>query len=283
MFKRVHSEVWIFDMEWVPDAVTGRRVYQLPDSLSDDDVIEVMYQRNGATPENPRPFLKTVLCRIVSISVLIRRVKAEGQVQLSIYSLPEKSDLEQPDEARLLQRFLHGLGHNRPQLVGFGSRGADLVILLQRALAHQLEATEFCRRPDKPWEGVDYFANATDWHIDLKEHFGAFGKGSIPSLHELASACGIPGKLDVEGSGVLDLWQAGKLADIVAYNECDTVTTYLVWLRAVHLAGFISFEQMQAEQAQLQAMLEHRMQQGAAHFAKFLETWHRYQGNTATT
>jgi hypothetical protein len=31
MFKTVADELWVFDIEWVPDPVTGRRVYGLAD------------------------------------------------------------------------------------------------------------------------------------------------------------------------------------------------------------------------------------------------------------
>ena len=32
MFKSVHDNVWAFDIEWVPDAVAGRKIYDLPDA-----------------------------------------------------------------------------------------------------------------------------------------------------------------------------------------------------------------------------------------------------------
>lgn len=277
VFKSVNNEVWVFDMEWAPDAASGRRVYGLPADMADDAVIEFMYTQGGATPEQPRPFLKTVLCRIVSVSVLIRRVREE-QVQLSLYSLPEPQDFSQPDEARLIARFLTGLGQYKPQLVGFGSRTADMIILLQRALAHGIQATEFCRRPAKPWEGIDYFGNNSDGHIDLKDHFGTWGKGSIPSLHELATVCGFPGKLDVQGDEVSRLFAAGRIDEIVAYNECDTLTTYLVWLQAAHLAGFVSTGQMQAEHQQLRQLIQERIRQGANHLQRFLTEWDRLSG-----
>ncbi len=41
------------------------------------------------------------------------------------------------------------------------------------------------------------------------------------------------GKMNVDGEGVAFLWLDGKLNEIVAYNEFDALTTYLVWLRVV--------------------------------------------------
>ena len=39
MLKIVPQEVWAFDVEWVPDPASGRRVYGLPASLDDDEVL----------------------------------------------------------------------------------------------------------------------------------------------------------------------------------------------------------------------------------------------------
>ena len=72
MFKSVKDIVWAFDAEWVPDPATGRAVYDLPQELSDEAVMAEMWRRGGATDENPRPYLKTILCRVVSISVMAR-------------------------------------------------------------------------------------------------------------------------------------------------------------------------------------------------------------------
>ena len=65
-----------------------------------------------------------------------------------------------------------------------------------------------------------------------------FGKSS-PSLNEMAAVCGIPGKLGISGKEVAQLWMEGRLLEIVAYNECDALTTYLIWLRIAFLAVFL--------------------------------------------
>ena len=70
MFKSVQDKVWAFDAEWVPDPLTGRAVYGLPAELPDEEIVAEMWRRGGASEEEPRPYLKTVLCRVVSISVL---------------------------------------------------------------------------------------------------------------------------------------------------------------------------------------------------------------------
>lgn len=274
MIKLLHKEVWAFDAEWVPDPVTGRLTYDLDEEVPDERVVETMYSHGGATPENPRPYLKTVLCRVVSIAAVRRNDLGNGRIELDLRSLPSAESAPLP-EREILDRFIAALGKRKPQLVGFNSNSADLPILMQRSMVHGLRHKEFCERPDKPWGGVDYFARYSDWHLDLKEIVGSWGKAS-PSLHEIATACGIPGKMDTAGTDVIDLWRAGDIRAIVQYNECDALTTYLVWLRVVYLCGHFSAEQFAAEQRFVEALLEERgVQPGNQHLLRFLERWRR--------
>jgi predicted PolB exonuclease-like 3'-5' exonuclease len=138
-----------------------------------------------------------------------------------------------------------------------------------------VQASGFARRPAKPWEGVDYFARGSDWNIDIKEILGGWGK-AVPSLHELAVQSGIPGKMDVDGNDVAGMWLEGRLAEIVAYNEYDALTTYLVWLRMAHFAGHFSASEYEREQATVEALLERETAAGAKpHLVRYLEEWRR--------
>lgn len=274
MFKTIQPNIWAFDAEWVPDPATGRVVYGLPDEMADGAVIDEMYQRGGATEQDPRPYLKTVLCRIVSVSAMTR-TEEDGSVRLQLTSLPAPSPggVQPLSEAELIGRFLEGIGRSQPQLVGYNSGGADLRILLQRGVTQGVQAADFARRPDKPWEGVDYFAPSGDWHVDLQEVLAGRSRGR-PSLHELAVASGIPGKLDVAGTDVQDLWAAGRIDRIVAYNECDAITTYLLWLRVAHFAGHYTSGQYEQEQERVRDLLRRESSRPErAHLADYLTAW----------
>ncbi|PYK02383.1 MAG: hypothetical protein DME23_01715 [Verrucomicrobia bacterium] len=276
MIKILHKEVWAFDAEWVPDPVTGRAVYGLAAPLSDLEVIEEMWRQGGATPDEPHPYLKTVLCRVVSVSVVIRKADQGSPPKLMLFSLPRPED-GCLAEAELLKRFLSAVGEAKPQLVGFNSQSADLKILLQRALVHSLHLPAFCKRPNKPWEGIDYFARDNDYHVDLKEVLSAWGK-STPTLHEMACACGIPGKIDTTGGTVIDLWHAGDIRRIVQYNECDALSTYLLWLRLAHLAGLLSPDQFLQDESALEQLLKKKGQQpNNDHLLRYLEVWRGFR------
>jgi predicted PolB exonuclease-like 3'-5' exonuclease len=272
MLKIVPQEVWAFDVEWVPDPESGRRVYGLPASLSDDEVRRHMWEKGGATEEDPQPYLKTVLCRVVSIASVIRRQGKDGSVSLKLHSLPVQ-DAPDATEADIIFRFLSALGKAKPQLVGYNSQSSDIIILMQRSLANSLCLPDFCRRPAKPWEGVDYFARGSDYNIDLKEEFGGWGKAT-PSLHELATVCRIPGKIGTDGQDVVDLWLKGDIGRIVQYNECDALTTYLVWLRAALMAGHLTADLFLREEAQLENMLREKAESPEnEHLKHYLEVW----------
>jgi 3'-5' exonuclease len=263
MFKTVADEVWAFDAEWVPDPAAGRVLYGLADTWTDREVVEEMWQRNGATNDDPMPYLKTVLCRVVSIAAVIRRVTPDGAVKLLLHSLPEHIDCPADcDEAVILSRFLTGLGQRKPQLVGFNSHAADLKIFMQRSIIKGISAPAFCTRPDKPWEGKDYFARGSEWHIDLKEVVSSRGK-AMPSLHELATLSGIPGKMDMDGKRVAQMWLEGEIRRIVQYNECDALTTYLVWLRMAYFGGFFTAQAYHEEQERVRVLITEKAQYNA--------------------
>ncbi len=271
MLRPPRATLWAFDCEWVPDLPTGRRVLDLPDA-SDAEVLDAMWQHGGATPENPRPYLKTILCRVVSVAAVIREVKG-SLVSHKLFALPDRGESMAEDD--LLRRFLVALGDKKPQLVGFNSRDSDLPILTQRAMVHGLSIPGLGRSGEK-WAKDDFYDRYGDQHVDLKDGLAGWGKGT-PSLHELATACGVPGKVGTDGSSVVDLWQAGDVAGIVRYNQFDALTTFLVWLRAQCFSGHLSPEQMHEEEASIRALAQEKAKLDPP-FQVFLEAWDRLRG-----
>ncbi len=75
MFKTVNKDFWVFDVEWVPDPEAGRRLFDLDEDTPEIDVLKQMSEEGGADEGNPMPYLKTSICRIVSISAVIRTEK----------------------------------------------------------------------------------------------------------------------------------------------------------------------------------------------------------------
>lgn len=275
MIKSVGKKVWAFDVEWVPDPLAGKLLYKLPDDTPDEEVIKEMWKNGGATEEDPMPFLKITLCKIVSLSMVTRH-EDRGEVKVELHSLPSlpvKS--AETEEKYIISTFLDTLGRMKPQIVGYNSVSADLKILIQRGIANGIKAEHFSKRPDKPWEGVDYFSDRSDHNIDLMRILSGWGK-STPSLNEISVVSGIPGKLGIDGSEVAPMWLDGRIGEIVAYNEYDALTTYLLWLRIAHFAGlFNDYEYATEQELVEQLIITESQKEERKHLLNFLEEWKR--------
>ena len=143
--------------------------------------------------------------------------------------------LESQDEKTLLQhfwrivRFRKGREEARTTLVHFNGRGFDLPVLFYRSLKHRV--------PVVTWERSRYnFEFSHDLCDDLAE-FGASGR---PSLDIVAKLIGLPGKTDVRGSQVEEMYLKGEKARIKDYCMDDALTTYHVWLTLRLVRGEIS-------------------------------------------
>jgi predicted PolB exonuclease-like 3'-5' exonuclease len=271
--------VLFFDMEWVPDALGAKRLFDLDVETTELDAMQALWEKSPQydAEKNPRPFLKYMFSRVVSIAFLSRKlVSQDGDAvpEFSLNSLP-KLPIEQgdPDEVAIIERFLYIVGERRPQLVGYNSAESDLQVLIQRGIINEVTAPAFNHRPQKAWDPGDYFKKwDNEDHLDLLR---LFSTGQMkPKLDELAKLCGFPGKIDVKGDQVSDLWLAGDLTKIVEYNQIDVLNTYLVWLRTVYFAGRIAEEDYIAEQDHFRSFLDSESQKEEKGFlTEFINKW----------
>jgi len=276
--NEIHDPAWFFDLEWVPDAAGAIRLFELPPETPEFKAMEKLWsETKDYDPEkNPRPFVKYLFSRVVSIAFLSRRVSfnadRERKVEFGLYSLP-KLPLDEPrsDEGQIISQFLHFIGVRDPQLVGFNSADSDMQVLIQRGLVNEVRAEAFSVRPNKPWEGRDYFDKFGEAHLDLIK---LLSPGAMkPTLNGLARLCGFPGKIDMDATQVVDMWLAGDLASIVQYNQIDCLNTYLIWLRIVNFAGKISEEEYITEQDDFREFLElEASKEENDHLKRFLAT-----------
>ncbi len=276
--SEIHETTLFFDLEWVPDAAGAIRCYDLPSETTELEAMErVWKETSGYHEENcPRPFVKYLFSRVVSIAFLSRRVvyrNGERHIEFGLHSLPKLPVQEtQSDEREIIERFLYMVGERSPQLVGFNSIDSDLQVLIQRGLVNEVRADKFSQRPDKPWDGRDYFARSSEAHLDIIKLLSP--NSMKPTLNGLARLCGFPGKIDIDGQQVVELWLEGKLKEIVEYNQIDTLNTYLVWLRVVNFAGKISEEDYVTEQDDFREFIESEAErEEAGHLRRFLEKW----------
>ena len=194
---------------------------------------------------------------------------------MKLISLPtDPTSLEKSTEKVILTSFLKSVGRRKPQLVGYNSSQADVPIIIQRSIVNGLQGFGFSDRPGKPWEGVDYFdARNSDYNIDLADGLGQFR--DRPSLHQAATLSGIPGKIDVSGDSVAQMWLDDQLPEILAYNEFDAFTTHLLWARMAHFSGLLSSSGYEREQELVRELLGLEIANGKDHLVRFVNDWDR--------
>jgi predicted PolB exonuclease-like 3'-5' exonuclease len=80
-------------------------------------------------------------------------------------------------------------------------------------------------------------------HLDLHEWLTNNGASRFNGgLSLAANLIGKPGKMEVAGHMVQDLWDAGKAAEIHDYCRGDVLDTYFIFLRSRVLAGDIDLK-----------------------------------------
>lgn len=253
--------VLAFDIETVPDCPGIRRLHDLPDSLPDQEVAEVAFQRRRAVSGSD--FLPPHLQRVVAIACVMRN--DEG---VRAWSLGQPADPEQS----LIQRFYEGLERFTPQLVSWNGGGFDLPVLNYRALVHGVNASQFWESGDenRDFRFNNYVSRYHTRHLDLMDVLAMYQPRNNAPLDEVAQIAGLPGKIGLHGSAVWDEFRAGNIERIRSYCEADTANTYLLYLRYRVVTGAMSVEEFRRECALLRVVLE---RSGQPHWIEFLSRW----------
>jgi predicted PolB exonuclease-like 3'-5' exonuclease len=162
--------------------------------------------------------------------------------------------------------------YRQPTLVSFNGRTFDLPLLELAAFRYGLSLPRWFNNTSKTYEQPRNRFN-TDAHIDLYDVLTNFGASRFAGgLNLAANILGKPGKMDVQGHMVQDLYEAGKVAEINEYCRCDVLDTYFVFLRSRVLFGQLALDKEQALVGQTKKWLEGRAGQVGA-YRTYLEHW----------
>lgn len=254
--------VFVFDIETVPDVAGARRLWDLGD-LDDAGVAEVMFSKRLQETGGSSDFLRHHLQRVVAISAVFR----EGE-RFNVWSLGEES----ADEAELLRRFFEGIERYTPTIVSWNGSGFDLPVLHYRALLHGISAPRYWDTgdDDRSFRYNNYLGRFHWRHIDLMDVLAAYQPRAFAPLDQMASLLGFPGKMGMSGAAVWDEYCAGNLKGIRDYCETDVLNTWLVYLRFEHLRGILGETALAAEFARVREFLQ---TSDAAHLQAFLAAW----------
>ncbi|MDH3762219.1 MAG: 3'-5' exonuclease [Gammaproteobacteria bacterium] len=252
--------VFVFDIETIPDIDGCRRLYDLH-GLSEDDVARAVYQMRRQQAGNE--FLRHHLHRVVAISAVLRT-----RDQVKVWSL----GTAESDEQDLLQRFFSGIERYTPRLVSWNGGGFDLPVIHYRSLLYPIDAAHYWEtgQNDTSFRYNNYLSRYHERHTDLMDVLAGFQPRANAPLDEIASLCGFPGKMGMSGARVWDAYQQGQIQAIRDYCETDVLNTYLVYLNFERSRGHLDQPQYQAE---CQLLRDELKSSGLQHLLDFESAW----------
>lgn len=162
--------------------------------------------------------------------------------------------------------------YRRPTLVSFNGRTFDIPLLELAAFRYGLSVPTWFNAGGKTF-GQPRSRYNIQSHIDLCELLTNFGSTRFNGgLNLAANLLGKPGKMEVQGHMVQDLYDAGQLAEINQYCRYDVLDTYFVFLRTRVLVGQLALDAEQAIVSQTKQWLQQKSEQTAA-YRLYLEHW----------
>lgn len=253
----------LFDVESVADGQLIADVRYAGQKLDPKDAIENYRQeRLEQTGSDFIPYTHQI-----PVSVVVAKVTDDGQL-IDIVAL------DQPKYRPHVITKYFWLGwekYERPTLVTFNGRTFDIPLLELAAFRFGISIPGWFsgqRNYEQPRNRYN-----TNAHFDLQDLLTNFGATRFNGGLNLASMIlGKPGKMDVQGDMVQDLYDEGRIDDINEYCRCDVLDTYFVFLRCKVLTGVISIEDEIDRVAEAKEWLEDRADKSDA-YAAYLENW----------
>lgn len=254
------ANLFVFDIETVPDVEAGQRFHELPD-MEPHDIAQAMFQLRRQ--ESGHDFLPHYLQKIVAISVVIRTSKF-----FKVWSLGEID----ASEKELLQRFFSGIEKYTPTLISWNGSNFDLPVIHYRSLLHNVSGKTYWENgeSDNQFRWNNYLNRYHERHTDLMDVLSSYQARATASLNKIATLLGFPGKMGMSGDKVWDYYQQGRLEEIRSYCETDVLNTYLVYLRFQVIRGKLPESEYLSECALVKDTLT---TENKPHFTEFLENW----------
>lgn len=253
--------VFVFDIETVPDTLSGRRIYGL-ETLNDIEIADTMFAKRREETGGS-DFLRLHVQRIVAISVVLRHKN-----QFKVWSLGDN----QSSEKELIERFFAGIEKYSPTLVSWNGSGFDLPVMHYRALLHGISAPRYWEIGDieQSFRWNNYLSRYHYRHMDLMDIIAGYQARANAPLNEIALMLGLPGKMGIDGSKVWDYFQQGDIDIIRNYCETDVLNTYLVFLRFEVIRGKLTMVEYENE---CQLVRDALSNENKPHLTEFLNAW----------
>lgn len=204
----------------------------------------------------------------VPISIAVAKVTED-------FRLVDLVALDEPDFRSHVMTKLFWKGweaYHHPTLVSFNGRGFDVPLLELAAFRYGLPISDWLATTGPNYKQPRYRYNLES-HLDLQDILTNFGASRFNGgLNLAATMLGKPGKMNVKGDMVQDLYDQGKLDSINDYCRCDVLDTYFVFLRVSVLRGQLTLEEEQSLIRNTREWLVERCEATPA-YANYLEHW----------
>ena len=228
-----------FDIETIPDLEAGRNLYKLGD-LDDQSVAKAMLaSRRLRVPSSD--YLPLHHLRIIAISVALRGLGGK----FTVWSLGDAN----MDEKEMVSKFFDLIEKHNPKLVSWNGNGFDLPVIQYRALLHSIPSRIYwdTGQFEREAKFSNYLSRYHDKHVDVMDLLSRYQVRATAALNEIAVLLGLPGKLELDNTRILDAFLAGENESIRNYCEIDVLNTYLVFLRLQYIRGCYNPDQYKAE------------------------------------
>jgi predicted PolB exonuclease-like 3'-5' exonuclease len=204
----------------------------------------------------------------VPISIVVGKVGAD-------FRLIDMVALDEPQYRShvMTEKFWRGWeAYKRPTLVSFNGRSFDLPLLELAAFRFGIPIAGWLNTSGPNYQQPRYRYNLES-HLDLHDVLTNYGATRFSGgLNLAASLLGKPGKMDIQGHMVQDLYDAGQLGAINDYCRCDVLDTYFVFLRSMVMFGTLGLQQEQDIVAETRQWLTTRATETDA-YRLYLDRW----------
>lgn len=254
----------VFDIESVADGALVSKLRYPGQGLSPADAVRKY--RDELIAKYETDFIPYTFQ--VPVSVVVAKVAAD-------FSLIDIVALDEPQFRShiITENFWRGWeAYKRPTLVSFNGRTFDVPLLELAAFRYGISAAAWFNISGKTYDQPRNRYN-TEAHLDLHDVLTNFGASRFNGgLNLVANLLGKPGKMDVQGYMVQDLWNEGKIAEINDYCRCDVLDTYFAFLRTMVLLGNLKLEDEQRLVDEVHEYLSQRATTIPA-YVSYLEQW----------
>lgn len=254
----------VFDCESVADQ---QLIAQVRFANEEIDPHEAMVRyRNELIERNGSDFIPYTYQ--IPIAVAVAKVDAHYRLD----------DLVALDEAEyrphvITENFWRGWDrYGQPTFVTFNGRSFDMPLMELAAFRYGIGVPGWFRDQGRSWEQPRNRYNSSS-HLDLQDLMVNYGATRFSGgLNLAASLIAKPGKMDVQGDMVQEMYDAGDVAGINDYCRCDVLDTYFVFLRTRVITGKLSLDDEEQIVAATKEWLLERADRSPAYQA-YLDRW----------